>query len=297
MTSGQYVHIDNTNTWAPGLVNYNWTPGLPNIGQTFPLAPTPGGSNVLITSTFVSPDGLTHGWQNDSRQNPLMFKMKKGEGTNFVFVADPWFRFYGITSNNVQILSLAEQTAITNYVLNLNNIQKSINLTSSIKLAPNVINLIKTPDMFVWLTNFVDRPLAPSYFESTTLSFLEQYWLDLDPTKTNILIFRQEDIVPDPKGVWLTLKMATIDEAGTTNKVEGLRGDAAVSVWALDNVSPDYRPFGQYWISPLSFDDNFKSRTRINAYTNDAAFKWLLDVKDQRLSTSQLTNCPSPPLP
>ena len=297
VTSGQYVHIDNTNTWAPGLVNYNWTPGLPNIGQTFPLAPTPGGSNVLITSTFVSPDGLTHGWQNDSRQNPLMFKMKKGEGTNFVFVADPWFRFYGITSNNVQILSLAEQTAITNYVLNLNNIQKSINLTSSIKLAPNVINLIKTPDMFVWLTNFVDRPLAPSYFESTTLSFLEQYWLDLDPTKTNILIFRQEDIVPDPKGVWLTLKMATIDEAGTTNKVEGLRGDAAVSVWALDNVSPDYRPFGQYWISPLSFDDNFKSRTRINAYTNDAAFKWLLDVKDQRLSTSQLTNCPSPPLP
>jgi hypothetical protein len=295
VTSGQYVHIDTTNTWQPGLETYNWTPGLPNIGQTFPQAPTSGGSNVLITSTLFSPGGVTRGLQNNTRQNILQFKMKKGEGTNFVFVADPWFRFYGITSNNVQILSLAEQTAITNYVLNLNNIQKSINLFSTIKLAPNVIDLIKTTDMLLWLTNFVDRALAPSYFESTTLPFLEQYWLNLDPTQTNRFIFRSKDspLLGD-FGVWLQLEMFTIDGFGTTNKVEGLRGDSAVSVWALDSVSPDYRPFGQYWLSQRSFDSNYVSRTRINAYTNDAAqFKWLLDVRDQRLSTSELTNSPS----
>ena len=297
--SGQYVRTDSTNTWAPGLDNFNWTPGRKNVGQIFPPSPPPGGSNVLITSTLVSPDGLMHGWQNNTRQNTLLFKMKKGQGTNFVFVADPWFRFYGITSNSVQILSLAEQTAITNYVIGLNNIQKDITLVSSLKLAPNVINLITTPDMLAWLTNFVDRALAPSYFGETPLSFTEQYWLNMDPTQTNNLIFRsQGSPVLGDFGLWLTLQMATIDGSGVTNKVTLLRGDSAISVWANDTEPPAWRPFGQYWISTRSFDDNFLSRTWINAYTNDAAmFMWRLDWNDRRLSTRELTNSPLPSLP
>lgn len=300
VASGQYVRTDDTNSWEQGVVTFNWTPGRMNIGQTFPQAPVPGGSNVLITSTLVSPDGQTHGWQNNLRQNPLQFKLKKGMGTNFVFVAEPWFRFYGVTSNSVQLLSPAQQTVITNYAIALNNIQTNINLASDLRLAPHVINEVTTPDMIDWLQQYGDRPLAPTYYGPTTnypLRLVEEYWLNLDPTETNRFIFANKNIEPDPNGLWLTLEMATIDNTGQTNKVTFLRGDAMVAIWVKEVGSPyPWRPFGQYWISPLSFDDNYLSRTRINAYTNTSAwFKWTLDSNDQRLSTNELINIPAGP--
>jgi hypothetical protein len=298
--AGQYVHTDTTNTWAPGMTNSNWTPGRANIGQTFPPAPTPGGSNVLVTSTFESPDGLMHGWQNNIQQNPLQFKLKKGQGTNFNYVADSWFRFYGITSNTVQILSLADQQTITNYTLVLNNIQTNINLLSDIRLAPSVIGSVTTPEMLAWLRQFGDNPLATSYYGTSTtnypIPFLNQYWLDMDPTQTNRLIFKNRVIVPDAHGLWLTVEMAKIDGLGVTNRVTHLLGDAMVAVWSKESGSVEpWKPFGQYWISDRSFDaTNYLSRTRINAYTNNSAwFKWRLGENDQRLSTSELINIPA----
>jgi hypothetical protein len=297
---GQYLRTDNTNTWEQGAVTFNWTPGRINVGQTLPDAPMPGGSNVLITSTLLSPDGQTHGWQNNIRQNPLQFKLKKGMGTNFVYVAEPWFRFYGFTSNNVQLLSPAQQTVITNYSITLDNLQTNVNLVSDLRLAPHVINEVTTEDMITWLQQYNDRPLAPTYYGSGTnspLSLLEKYWLDVDPTETNRFIFANKNIEPDPYGLWLTLEMATINSAGQTNKVTSLRGDARVAIWAKEAGSPyPWKPFGQYWISPLSFDDNYLSRTRINAYTNTSAwFKWTLDHEDQRLTTHELINTPPDP--
>jgi hypothetical protein len=146
--------------------------------------------------------------------------------------------------------------------------------------------------------------LAPSYFlttpTNTVLSFTEEYWLNMDPTQTNNLIFRNTKIDPsDPNGLWLTLEMATIDGLGQTNKLEILRGDSAISIWALENMWPAWRPFGQYWLSSRSFDDNYKSRTFINSYTNTTGvyFTWKLDVNDRRLTTTELINVPEPPPP
>jgi len=153
--------------------------------------------------------------------------------------------------------------------------------------------------MLAWLTNFVDGALAPSYYidatgTNTVLSFTETYWLDLDPTQTNRLLFSNRAIELSTNGLWLTLEMATIDQTGNTNKVTHLLGDAMVSIWGKDRTTTDpFRPFGQYWISNQSFDSNFWSRTWINGYTNAAAwFKWSLNENDQRLSTNELINIP-----
>lgn len=292
---GQYSRTDTTNTWAPGFANYNWTPGRINVGQTFPYAPTPGGSNVLITSTFESPDSQMHGWQNNIRQNPLQFKLKKGTGTNFLYVADSWFRFYGITSNTVQLLSPGQRQTITNYTVALNNVQTNITLVSDIRLAPHVIDFVTTPEMIAWLQQFGDKPLAPSYYGTATLSILDEYWLDIDPTQTNRLIFRNKTPAPDPSGLWLTLEMATINGYGVTNRLTHLLGDAMVSIWAKDNLAEPFRPYGQYWISEQSFDSNYWARTRLNAYTNiSASFEWRLNVNDQRLATNELINITGP---
>jgi hypothetical protein len=300
VAAGQYARTDSTNTWAPGFVTFNWTPGRMNMGQSFPPAPPPGGSNVLVTSTMISPDGLTHGWQNNLRQNPLQFKLKKGQGTNFVYVAEPWFRLYGVTSNNVQILSPAQQMTITNFALALVNVQTNINLVSDLKLAPSVIGSVTTPGMIEWLQQYPDRGLSPSYFGATgtnsPLSMTEKYWLDMDPTQTNRLLFSNRAIEPDTYGLWLTLEMATINQAGQTNRLTRLLGDAMVSIWIKESFTAQpYRPFGQYYVTDRSFDSNYWARTRINAYTNASAwFKWRLEANDQRLSTNELINVPAP---
>jgi hypothetical protein len=299
IASGQYLRTDNTNTWQQGVSTTNWTPGKMNIGQTFPVSPVPGGSNVLITSTLLSPDGLTHGWQNGGRLNPLMFKMRKGTGTNFTYVAERWFRLYGVISNSVQILPPAQQTVITNYTVTLADVQTNISLVADLRLAPSVINDVTTQDMIDWLQQFNDRPLAPTYLypgTNTQLRLLDEYWLDLNPTETNYLIFAQKAVEPAVNGLWLTLEMATVNGLGQTNRLTRLRGDAMISPWAKDAGSNlPWRPLAQYYVTPTSFDTNFLSRTWINAYTNSTAwFKWTLDRNDLRLATNPLINVPAP---
>jgi len=292
---GRYERTDSTNSWQPGVATFNWTPGRKNSGQIFPNSPMPGGSNVLITSTFFSlNDSLMHGWQNGSRQNPLVFKMKKGQGTNFVYVAEPWFRFYEVKSNNVELLLGSEIAVYTNYSVALMDVQTNTSLVVKLGLTPEVTNVVKTADQINWLQQYNDRPLAPTYFGADTLGLLEEYWLDLDPTETNRLIFATKAIEPpDVNGFWLTLEMAKINGLGQTNKVEFLRGDAKVAVWVSKTLAPDEPRYQlmQYYISSRSFDDSFLARTRINAYTNTTAtFRWTLDRTDLRYATYELIN-------
>jgi hypothetical protein len=200
----------------------------------------------------------------------------------------------------MQLLSPEQQTTITNYALAFVDVQTNINVVSDLRLAPSVINTTTTPNMLEWLQQYPDKPLVPSYFgaigTSTPLSITEQYWLDLDPTQTNRLLFFNKAIEPDPYGLWLTLEMSTINGSGVTNKVTHLLGDAMITIWAKESISAaSWGVFDQYWISERSFDDNYLSRMRIHAYTNtDAWFKWRLDNNDQRLSTSELINVPAP---
>jgi hypothetical protein len=300
ITSGLYSRMDNTNTWQQGVSTTNWTPGKMNIGQIFPVSPVPGGSNVLIISTLLSPDNQTHGWQNGVRLNPLMFKMRKGTGTNFTYVAERWFRFYNFISNNVQVLLPGQQTSITNYSISLMDVQTNMNLIADLRLAPSVINDVTTADMITWLQQYGDLPLAPTYYgagTNTLLGLLEEYWLDLNPTQTNRLIFEQKSVLPDTNGLWLTLEMATVNQSGFTNRITSLRGDAMVAAWARDSfvsVLP-WKSLRQYWISPNSFDSNFLARTRINGYTNGTAwFKWTLDHENKLIATNELINIPLP---
>jgi hypothetical protein len=299
VTTGQYLRTDNTNTWQQGVSTLNWTPGKMNIGQIFPISPVPGGSNVLIISTLLSPDNQTHGWQNGVRLNPLMFKMRKGTGTNFTYVAERWFRFYNFISNNVQVLLPGQQTSITNYSISLMDVQTNMNLIADLRLAPSVINDLTTPDMIDWIQQFNDRSLAPTYLypgTNTQLRLLDEYWLDLNPTETNYLIFAQKAVEPATNGLWLTLEMATVNGLGLTNRITYLRGDAMVGPWAKDVGSPlPWRPLAQYYVTPNSFDSNFLARTWINAFTNSTAwFKWTLDHNDLRLATNELINVPAP---
>jgi hypothetical protein len=299
ITSGLYSRTDNTNTWQQGVSTTNWTPGKMNIGQIFPVSPVPGGSNVLIISTLLSPDNQTHGWQNGVRLNPLMFKMRKGTGTNFTYVAERWFRFYNFISNNVQVLLPGQQTSITNYSISLMDVQTNMNLIADLRLAPSVINDLTTPDMIDWIQQFNDRSLAPTYLypgTNTQLRLLDEYWLDLNPTETNYLIFAQKAVEPATNGLWLTLEMATVNGLGLTNRITYLRGDAMVGPWAKDVGSPlPWRPLAQYYVTPNSFDSNFLARTWINAFTNSTAwFKWTLDHNDLRLATNELINVPAP---
>jgi hypothetical protein len=255
---------------------------------------------VLIISTLLSPDNQTHGWQNGVRLNPLMFKMRKGTGTNFTYVAERWFRFYNFISNNVQVLLPGQQTSITNYSISLMDVQTNMNLIADLRLAPSVINDVTTADMITWLQQYGDLPLAPTYYgagTNTLLGLLEEYWLDLNPTQTNRLIFEQKSVLPDTNGLWLTLEMATVNESGTTNKITFLRGDAMVAAWVRDSFASvlPWKSLRQYWISPNSFDSNFLARTRINGYTNGTAwFKWTLDHENKLIATNELINIPLP---
>jgi len=293
VTAGRYERTDNTNSWQQGVGPLNWTPGERNLGQEFPVAPMPGGSNVLIISTLLSRDRLTHGWQNGAQKNPLMFKMKKGQATNFNYVADSWFRFYNVFSNNVQLLSPTDQKAITNYTISLVDVQTNTTLVAELWLAPHVTNFVQTADQIAWLRQYNDKPLAPSYFETSTLGLQEEYWLNMDPTQTNRFIFNLMTPVPNPPfGLWLTLEMATIDGSGYTNRVTFLRGDAAVSIWLKD--TDPFKPLKsirQYSIGANSFDNNFLSRTFINGFTNNASlFKLFLDHNNQFIATQELLN-------
>jgi uncharacterized repeat protein (TIGR02543 family) len=61
VAAGQYIRTDSQNTWQPGLLTFNWTPGKMNIGQTLPSAPMPF-LNGTTNTFFISPSTKTAGY-------------------------------------------------------------------------------------------------------------------------------------------------------------------------------------------------------------------------------------------
>ncbi|MCL2104606.1 MAG: hypothetical protein FWH21_06095, partial [Kiritimatiellaeota bacterium] len=290
-TESAYVREDSTNTWS-GIGLSNWTPGLPNIGQVMPDAPMPGGSNVLITSIL----SIAKGSHNDDRALTHLIKLRKNESTNIAYQADTWYRLYSIKENDTERLPLAPTNSYTLYV---NNVQSNTQVYVTLDAREDAQGL--APDILDWLQGFDDLPFAPTYLNKLDspqqLTLRECFWINANPTTTNVFTFlaHANDIHLRP--LYLTLEMSIFSNLTETVKVTHLQGNSVVQPWASFTLSPVNwdMMLDQYTVTPTSFDMNNKSRVHINAFTNRPAFfKWTLGLEDSRSATHEMENIPKP---
>ena len=297
---GRYIREDSTNTWVSGggmsttAYNYNWTPGEPNQGgQVLPPVPEPGGSNVVVTSTMSS----TNGTQNGIQGGTHLIKVRKNTSTNIVYEANSWYRLYSVQSNGAEMLPLAPTNR---YTLRLNNLQSNVTVFARLDLREDVKDQGVPSD---WLEQFGEAPLAPTYlnklYSDTQLSLLERYWINANPTKTNVFTFTMADkneLIyegdPPQRILYLTLGMALNNE-----RIERLQGGSVVKARMTQNLSPaDWTTISQYILSEKTFDSENKSRVYLHVFDYDpsAFFKWSLQLEDPRLSVFEMINQPKP---
>jgi len=295
---GQYVRKDNTGTWDL----LSWTPGEPNIGQIIPDAPQPGGSNVLITSVM----NVTNGTQNNVRGNTYLLKVKKGESTNIVYQADNWWRLYSVREDGAERLPYSPTSS---YTLQLNNLQAPVTVSVRLDVREDLLGEGCTPDMLDWLQKYPDVPLAPTYLNvlfDREMSLRERYWINANPTTTNLFAFMigAGEVASRPLHLGLTMMLHTNVVQGSgmvlsSNRVERLQGGSVVQAWAAYSLSPmDWFMVSQFILGDNSFDDSNKSRIFINEFPDRPAFfKWALSLEDPRSTTIEMTNDPKETCP
>ena len=283
----RYDRTDSTNTWCDSYsVLNNWTPGAPNIGQIMPDAPMPGGLNVLITSTL----NMLNGSQNGQRGSLYMLKVRKNESTNIVYKADDWYRLTSIRQNGIERLPLAPTNT---YTLQLNNIMSNVNLAATINLRSDVGTENPPPDLLDWLKQYPDGPLAPTYlnfmYSPQELSLKERYWINANPTTTNVFTFLTRADEAYKRPLYLTLNMAL-----NGNTVTNLQGGSVVKAMSTYSFSPEnWFLVSQFILSTNSFDAKNMGRVYINAFPDRPAyFKWNLELADPRSSIFELINVP-----
>jgi len=287
---GTYVREDSTNTWTM----MKWTLGAPNIGQVLPNAPEPGGLNVLIKSEMSSTNGL----QNNLRAKTYLVKVRRGDSTNITYQADSWWRLYSVKEDGVERLS---PSPAKTYDLQLDNIQSNIIVSVLLDVREDLLEDKPTPDILDWLQKKPDEPFAPTYLNALPtpenpspkqLSLRERYWIDADPTTTNLFTFHAcaKDI--DQRPLYLPLVMEL-----NSNRVDRLQGGSVVQAWATYSLSPmDWFMVGQFFLSGRSFDGDNRSRVYINAFpaSPQAFFTWKLNLEDPRAATVEMINQPKP---
>jgi hypothetical protein len=270
-----------------------WTPGAPNIGQVMPPAPPPGGENVLITSEMNTTNGL----QNDIRTKTYLLKIRRNESTNIVYTADNWFRLYSVKTNGLETLS---SSPVSNYTLQLDNIQSNINVKVHLDVREDMQEEEYTPDMIDWLQGFDDAPFAPTYLNAlnapTQLKLREKYWINANPTTTNVFTFKMHEDGIHLRPLYLTLEMMLHSNLIDTVKIESLRGGSVVKAVTTFGVSPiDWFLTSQFRLTNATFDSNNKSRVYINEFPDmPAVFKWSLELEDPRSVTQPMINVPKP---
>ena len=156
--------------------------------------------------------------------------------------------------------------------------------------------------MLDWLQGYPDLPFAPTYLNELItgkqLTLRERYWIDANPTTTNLFTFqaRSDEICDRP--LYLPLEMML-----NSNRIDRLQGGSVVQAWASYSLTPtpsqiDWGWFmtSQFILSNRSFDTENRSRVYINAFPEkpQAFFKWMLDLEDQRSSTFEMINQPKP---
>ena len=147
-----------------------------------------------------------------------------------------------------------------------------------------------------WLQGFDDAPFAPTYLNELItgpqLSLRERYWIDANPTTTNLFTFlaHSDDIYKRP--LYVTLEMML-----NGNKVNHLQGGSVVQTWTSFSLSPiEWIMVGQFFLSDNSFNAANKGRVESPAYPEmpKAFFRWRLDLEDQRAATIEMINKPKP---
>ena len=310
--------VPRTNDWVfiPwGDSPDDFTPGKPNVGQNVPNAviTAPGVSNMIVISRIPS----SYGTQNGLRRSELTFRIKQGESTNIVYVADAWYRLKSITVNGE-----SQFGSWTSNSFVLANVQTNLNIDVSIGLRDDVSSLgIDNNKILNWLMGFDDKPLAPSWYYGLTaapireLSLLERYWFDANPTKTNILrggvLNIERDPAPGTTNFFMTARLDLNDMNITNLMGTGLaldRDDAVFKIIAKPRLTDPWRYLNteQYRFNELSFNSNHITRVFVRNpahYTpeyfsgydfSQLFFGWVIEYEDPRWSKPVLVPTNSP---
>lgn len=277
-----------------------WTPGLPNIGQTIVDANllAPGVSNIVIVSTM----NTAYGTQNGLRRTPYSLKIRRGTGTNILYVADSWYRLSSILLNEVEQLNSGEKTS---YNLVLPDVQTNMDIAVAVDLRQDVAELGLSGEVLTWLMSFGDAPLAPTYYYGRELSLTEKYWINANPTTTNyleggILKIEQEPVTTNYfMTAWLALNGSNVTQLMGT-----AQNGAAFKVRAKQSLTdPSWKMLEQYVFSTNSFDSNHTSRVFISnpflygfpgGDPKQLFFSWVIEYEDPRYSKPVLINSNAP---
>ncbi|MBR4172346.1 MAG: hypothetical protein IKR48_11905 [Kiritimatiellae bacterium] len=303
-----------------------WTPGAPNLMQILPQVPEiyAGLSNVVVTAVISPSD---YGLQNGTTRK-LSFKLPKGTGaTNIVYDTRNWYRITSLTAahpdsqTSESLLNSAyfTQNSTTNFTLVITNVQEATDITARISRDPTLNSYGLPPTALNWLMSFPDNQIRYDSWcvpENRTLSFMELYWLNCDPTNRYVFDGGFTGKVERAMGgtnIFLTAWMSLACNDGEPKNVTALRGNIDLDrpTFKIKGkhklTDPEWITARQYTFDENSWDSNHACRILIDNYPfadgiphlrewkDSAFFKWQLEYDEQRaMSIRLLTNCPAP---
>jgi hypothetical protein len=288
VTNGAGVVI---NAWVFPLT---WTPGGLNIGQRVPnsILVAPGISNAVVVSTM----NTAYGTQNGKRLSPLTFKVRKGEDTNILYVADSWYRLHGINVNGVELMTPGQELVSQN--LQFSNVQTNLEIAVNVGLRSDIAALGVSGPVLNWLLNFEDKPLVPSYYYGRELTLTELFWLNADPTRENVLEGGLTKVEKTAQTNFYVTSWLSLNGQNCTN----LQGDAVFKISVKNDLAaPKWEMVAQYAFSTNSFDAAHTNRTFIfNPYLyqligwdqRNLFFRWVIEMEDPRFAVEELINQP-----
>ena len=269
--------VPRTNDWA-FLQPDAWTPGHPNIGQNVPNATEripSGASNVTVTASLTP---SSWGTQNGVH-NQLVFRIKKDQSTNILYQANDWYRLISVTVNGKERLPAEAPT----FSLELDRLQTNTTVMAQIALRGDVdsTDIYNNVDILDWLQSFNDKPFAPTWYYGLSespereLTLLEKFWIDANPTTTNILRggiskFEVEDLTTN---MFLTIRL-DLNDANIVNlsgNPNVKNDDAVLKIMAKKRLTDrEWTFLQQYRFDVNSFGHDHTAQVCIiNPYTTE----------------------------
>lgn len=294
--------VDGTNTWT---FPQTWTPGSPNVGQLLIQNGDylqPGISNVFVTSVM----NLFKGTQNGRNLMSYTIKLHAGDSTNIVYQINDWYRMFSLLVNNVETLNLGElASGVRSYNLPLSNLQKDVSINANVQLRSDLATYQSTPDVLAWILGFTpEGQLVPSYCHYKdgavdtyrVLTMTEQYWLNANPTVSNLFEFATSAFTVDSG----TNLHVTISMSMNGAKQTLLQGGAVLKLRAKANMSdPEWSLVAQYSLNAASFDSSLTCKVYVtNPFSvllkgmdpQHSFYQWVIEMEDPRVEVEVLVN-------